>query len=529
MMNLLHSPIEALPSLLLPVWPKTLPVIALTGMTLASFLAIPWAFFDARRDEKLREELPRIFYTRIEENESRINTYAPFWRLTAGALAASLTLASIHAFVYPQVVVGYFQPASLQDIESSRAVRSVDLPQSSTPDVVWSISPPPSTRSTAILAAAQGPIVIRDGKGSVVQAISKKDGSEIWRWGLNPLYDFSISTLYSATSPDGQYVALAIKDSQDNDSDSENSPLYVVVLDAKSGKEIWGIKPGNASRGKILLTNRVILINRQVFHLETGKMLWELGAEEHVVSLIGSKETLLTSVYRDPEEEYQLSGNPTCECSASLFTPRDDLTGQPKGQAFTGVVLDDNGYIAATKGWILLHNRDAHTNSLHNIDTGKEISVPRGIPSYQAEEHTLTYGGAESLTLSFSTPFPNPEGPKIRRSYIFNPETISLIPLNKELPEFSLTGIYYFPSGKDSIIQPNLLIKRAAPILRLRDPNTGDILKDITLWNLTQLAHDEEDSYIRQLVRTNGGWVLLVRGGGDRSSQERPIQIVMIK
>lgn len=522
----LHSIKHAIPSSLSPTWPTVMPLTAFAGLMAAAFLSIHWAIIDERRDYS-GAKAPSIFDAPEKDQGKVARHYVPFRRLTVAAVLAGVSLIGINVIMTPHASMVHSHLASLQATQDSS---ETPLPQSGQPsslNVAWNVS----THSTNLLSGTHGPIVVRDGKISIVQGLSNKDGAELWHWKLNPNAALAISTRSSTVSPDGRYLAIVVYPTQFRAHSLEpDIPSHLVVLDTDRGKELWSMTLNGFHDEFIhlILTNRAAVIGHQVYDLTNGAHLWNLPEGEYAAPYIGAKETIV-SVKKVETSDFDQSAFYSCSCSHDIFTPLDDLTGQPTGEAFTHAVSTYDNIYAASKGWILIHDKGTLTNSLHNIDTGEVIAAPSGKPDYPALDLNIGLEGVDPLRLSFSPPFSAPKGVKARQSYIFDPHTAFLTPIGKEPHNFNDLGVYYFPYGKNAIAQVSLFSGRPEPTLRLLNPATEEILMDITIPNDIQNREHEKRLGIERLVRTKEGWVAQVGGGSYLMYHGYPTQIVMIK
>ncbi|MDO4260283.1 MAG: hypothetical protein Q4C87_12270 [Actinomycetaceae bacterium] len=524
----LHSSHYATPLVSAAQWPTTLALTGIVGIILTCLLAIPWSIIDAHIQGEQKAHKSATSGDTKTPTKAQFRQTQPWHRPALGATASALALIASYAIISPATapVISY---TAINAIATDSSIpQSAQGPQSLRGTIAWSMIKPASQDPIRLFPGATNPVLVQPGKHGYAQGLSEKDGSPLWEWKLSPISDSEIGEYSTTTSPDGRYLALAVIHSHPDEADD----LYrIVIIDTTTGKELWNTireDLDSSSTNHLILTNRVAAINRHVFDLSTGKELWQLPDDTIPIADIRASETLLTV----PEEEYRKIAGPYQEstqkenscygCAIGTFTPVDDRTGKPKGKPMTNILTNSREDFAASRGWILLHNKETGSNTFRNIDTGKEIPAANGKPSTRFTGASL---GMESLLLTFTSPDAS-QSEKIQPQdhYFFSHTFSEPIPIRTPVHERT-----FIPQG-DTVLSAGIFLKdQALPTVRIAGINDEQPLLDIILPSLRN--HDwRQLEGIRQIIPTREG--ILIHIGGSKFGDENilpPNQFIMLK
>lgn len=515
-------------------WRAFLLLMAFWGFFATSILISIWAL-DQR---EYFESGPRESSSASQPNRQ--------WRAMGAVTAIISLVAGFFTIAHSQGPVHSWSNSSA---DSTASVDNATTPLSPmTGTLIWNTNLADSTSPYILHPGANGPVISNTDNNTIL-GFSARDGSLLWEWSIRDHITAHIDAETAKVSPNGRYYAVLThqefpynkhmftKDNQRTDR------IQLLVLDATTGKELWSrpiweedLQDGFYSDLPITLTNRVVAIDRKVIDITTGKTLWILPDDAQVVSNIQSKETLLISMNGDYRRNIRpYAENPqslSCEeCSADIFQPVEDISGIRKGKEFTNLFLSDSRTPVSAHGWIALHNQETHTTTLHDLDSGNEIIGPQGIIDSDSDSYLEDYIPAvESISFDL-TPLEqqNEEYQNPSNRVLFTPQdkTLSTLPFTRTHFDEQL-----LPTGRGKELILRFADSDTAPLLELANhwgENTS-----ISKYVLHGLSIDNERPsrpLVHHAIRSHGGWLVLVGGDSEYSSDKPPFasQLLFIK
>ncbi|MDO4260285.1 MAG: hypothetical protein Q4C87_12280 [Actinomycetaceae bacterium] len=512
-----------------PQSPTTLALTGIAGIILTCLLTIPWSIIDARIQQ---EEKTRTSTTNANETTSSNLPLAQkqSWQRPAlGATVAAVTLALTYAIIAPPTAPVISRIATEPGTPISNNAQSAQGPQSLKGVIAWSMTKP-SSDNLSLHQGSAGPILINEGTQGYVQGISEKDGSPLWEWKLTTASDSFILGADSKTSPDGRYLALAVGHSHPNEDDIL---LYrVVIIDTTTGKELWNTIAEDLdsfSDTRLVVTNRVAAVNRHVFDLSTGKELWQLPENTLPAAGVHASNTLLitqgeyrTGIAGENNLKVPILARSCFKCAIDEFTPVDDQTGKPKGPPLTKILTDTVELeVVSSHGWILLHNEETKSNTLHNIDTGKDIPAPSG---RLRPTRSWAYGFPHQGNLSFILiPPDTPQSEKHPKEdyYLFSHTFREPIPLPSPIEHGAL-----IPQG-NTALWATVFPEHPLPSVRITEATTNEPFLEFALPALRNRQWGSQ--HITYAPTREGILIHISASNRGNSGHPRPDQFIMIK
>ncbi|MDO4260281.1 MAG: PQQ-binding-like beta-propeller repeat protein [Actinomycetaceae bacterium] len=510
------------PLILAHHWPTTLTLTGIIGINLTCLLAIPWSIIDARFQEQDYSN------PKAKEDSDTPNSWQ---RPALGAAISALTLAVSYAIIAVPThpVISHLSAETFDTTSSSQPAEGM---RSLNGKIAWSISKPSSRYYIDLFPGAAGPIMVHSGTQGYAHGLSEKDGSVLWEWKLSPTSGSEIDDWGTTSSPDGRYLAISIKHAVGKSGYAYDYQQRVAIIDAITGKELWNrnIRALDFLMGDIILTNRVVAIGQKVYDLRTGNLLWQIPDTTAPIAGIRASETLLTTPIGEdetPSRAPYLNKNIHASCSDCLsgsFTPVDDRTGKPKGATLTNILAGNGDNVAASRGWVLFHNEERGSNTLRNIDTGKEIPAPTGKPHLVREGQPRTLGQETLLLRLESADKAQSDEESVDAYYLFSHTFTQPILIPDPLENSTL-----IPQKGDSALWAGIVRGRPLLTVRVAEFNNDQPLVDVVMPDLP-LRYQDQIERINQIIPTREG--ILIHVGGTEISihpQRPPSQLIMIK